>query len=81
MIAGREHWLWFIAGGFTGLVLARWLARWWRRLFWFAAAAVFAAGAFLLMTPGESAPVMLKTAQRAAWAATQALVRIADGKE
>jgi hypothetical protein len=70
----REHWTWFLAGGFTGLALARWLARMWWRLFWVAAAAVFALGTLSLATPGSDSPEVLKAAHRAAWAATRGLV-------
>lgn len=70
----HDHWLWFIAGGFTGLALARMLARWWRRLFWVTAAAVFGAGALVLMNPTSAPSGVLKSAQKAAWAATQALI-------
>ena len=69
----RFDWWSFTVGGFTGLAVARHLARWWRRLFWVAAAAVFGAGALLLLRPGSLPPGVFRNALRAAQAATQAL--------
>jgi hypothetical protein len=80
VIATRDQWLWFVAGGFTGLMLARLLARWWRRLFWVAAAAAFGLGALLLANPSKSAPALLQSAQKAAWVATRALLTVAESK-
>lgn len=70
----RDRWVWFMAGGFTGLALARALARWWRRLFWLTATALFGAGALLLMDPTVEPGTLLKAAQRAALATSRALV-------
>jgi hypothetical protein len=74
-----QHWLWFLAGGFTGLAVARALARRWRRLFWLAATAAFAITAMMLASPGSTSPRSFKTAWRAARAATEALAGVAAG--
>lgn len=62
--------LWFLAGGFSALLIARAVGRWLHRLWWVLVAAAFAIWAVFVAGPGLALVGSGETAQRpnlAAW--------------
>lgn len=69
--------LWFIAGGFSALFIARAVGRWMRRLFWVLVASAFAIWAVFVVGPGLGLVAGEKTLQRPSLATVRGLLEVA----